>query len=120
LPDSEFKKALASTDEVNITVTGRKSGKKISLSVWFALSEDRTRLYLLPVKGSKTNWYRNILKNTSLQLSANGNVLEGSAKPSNDPNRIADVREMFTQKYGQRDVKKYYSTFDACVFVDNV
>ena len=55
----EFEQALKNTDEVEITVTGRKSGNRISNPVWFV--HEGEKLYLLPVKGSDSNWYKNIL-----------------------------------------------------------
>src|SRR6266576_3928806 len=55
-----FKQALEGTDEVEITVIGRSSGRKITNPVWFVQEGDE--LYLLPVRGSDTDWYRNVLK----------------------------------------------------------
>jgi len=45
----DFRRALTSTRELEITITGRQSGQQISLPVWF-VHEGET-LYLLPVKG---------------------------------------------------------------------
>src|SRR6266566_8435669 len=44
---------------IKITVTGRNSGRAISIPVWFVL--DHENLYLLPVQGSDTQWYKNVL-----------------------------------------------------------
>ena len=52
---------LSRSSEINITVTGRKSGRTVSLPIWFVW--DDGMLYLLPVKGSDTEWYKNVLKN---------------------------------------------------------
>ncbi|HEX3106680.1 MAG TPA: nitroreductase/quinone reductase family protein, partial [Terriglobales bacterium] len=54
-----LKNALSRANEIRVSVTGRKSGRVISNPVWFAVDEDK--LYLLPVKGSDTQWYKNIL-----------------------------------------------------------
>jgi hypothetical protein len=40
--------------EITITVTGRKLGRTISLPIWFVWNDGK--LYLLPVKGSDTQW----------------------------------------------------------------
>ena len=40
---------------------GRKSGRTISIPVWFVLEGEK--LYLLPVHGSDTQWYKNVLQN---------------------------------------------------------
>jgi hypothetical protein len=63
---TEFQKALSSSNELQITVIGRKTGKKFSTPVWFV--SERDKLYLLPVRGSVSNWYRNILKEPTMEL----------------------------------------------------
>jgi deazaflavin-dependent oxidoreductase (nitroreductase family) len=56
--------------QIKISVIGRKSGKTISIPVWFVL--DGEKLYLLPVQGSDTQWYKNVLKNPSIRIDARG------------------------------------------------
>jgi hypothetical protein len=51
------KDRLSRLNEITITVTGRKSGRPISIPVWFVLED--AKLYLLPVSGSDTEWYKN-------------------------------------------------------------
>jgi deazaflavin-dependent oxidoreductase (nitroreductase family) len=111
-----LKKRLSRSREVNITVTGRKSGRIISIPVWF-VSEDG-KLYLLPVSGSDTQWYKNVLKNPSIRIEAGGEKAELSAIPVTEPKQVASVVEKFRAKYGASDVKKYYSKFDVAVLAD--
>jgi deazaflavin-dependent oxidoreductase (nitroreductase family) len=110
-----FTKALNGTDEIQITVTGRASGRKISRPVWF-VQEGHT-LYLLPVKGSDTDWYKNVLKTPTIGLNAQGKGWNAKARPVTDAARAQSVAEKFRAKYGSGEVKKYYSKFDACVEV---
>ena len=56
-----LKDRLSRYRQIKITVVGRKSGQTISIPVWFVLEGEK--LYLLPVQGSDTQWYRNVLKN---------------------------------------------------------
>jgi hypothetical protein len=63
---------LARSSEINITVTGRKSGRAISNPIWFVFDKDKDKLYLLPVQGSYTQWYKNVLKNPSIPIDARG------------------------------------------------
>jgi hypothetical protein len=49
----DLKDLLSTTNEVDLTVRGRKSGQDISRPVWFVHEDDK--LYLLPVQGSDTN-----------------------------------------------------------------
>jgi deazaflavin-dependent oxidoreductase (nitroreductase family) len=65
-----LKDRLARYREINISVVGRKSGKTISNPVWFVAEGDT--LYLLPVHGSETQWYKNVLKNPSIRIDARG------------------------------------------------
>lgn len=106
-------KRLSRSREITITVTGRKSGRAISIPIWFVLDEDK--LYLLPVQGSDTQWYKNILENLSVQIEAGGTTAEFKAIPVTDPKRVSSVVEKFRGKYGAGDVKKYYSKFDVAV-----
>jgi deazaflavin-dependent oxidoreductase (nitroreductase family) len=99
--------------EINITVTGRKSGRAISIPVWFVLEDDK--LYLLPVQGSNTQWYKNVLENPSLRIGARGIESEFQAVPITDASQVKSVVEKFRAKYGASDVKKYYSKFDVAV-----
>ncbi len=114
-----LKDRLSRDREINITVTGRKSGRRISRPVWFVLEGDN--LYLLPVEGSDTQWYRNVLKNPSMRIDARGADGEFQAVPiidaKQDAKQVPSVVEKFRAKYGASDVKKYYSKFDVAVLV---
>jgi len=108
-----LKDRLSRSREINITVTGRKSGRAISIPVWFALEGDK--LYLLPVLGSDTQWYKNVLKNPSIRIDARGAEAEVKAVLVTDAKQVSSVVEKFRDKYGANDVKKYYSKFDVAV-----
>ncbi len=108
-----LKDHLSRYREINITVTGRKSGRAISIPVWFALEDDK--LYLLPVQGSDTQWYKNVLKNPRIRIDARGAEAEFQAIPITDAKQVSSVVEKFRAKYGTSDVKKYYSKFDVAV-----
>src|SRR5712671_4793878 len=105
-----LKDRLSRNREINITVTGRKSGRTISIPVWFVLEDDK--LYLLPVQGSDTQWYKNVLKKPSIRIDARGAEAEVKAMPVPDHAGVASVIEKFRAKYGAGDIKKYYSKLD--------
>jgi deazaflavin-dependent oxidoreductase (nitroreductase family) len=109
-----LKDRLAGYRQIKISVIGRKSGRTISIPVWFVL--EGGRLYLLPVQGSDTQWYRNVLKNPSLGIDAKGAEAEFRAVPVTDGKTVKSVVAKFKEKYGAGDVKKYYSKFDVAVF----
>lgn len=108
-----LKDHLSKASEITITVTGRKSGRAISNPVWFVLEGDT--VYLLPVAGTDSQWYKNVLKNPSIRIKAKGAEADVEAAPITDASRVSSVVEKFRKKYGAGDVKKYYSKFDAAV-----
>jgi|SRR5579863_505835 len=112
-PHNNLKDRLSRDHEIKITVTGRKSGRAISNPVWFVF-DDRT-LYLLPVQGSNTQWYKNVLKNPAMQINARGTQSEVNIVPITDLKQVSSVVEKFRAKYGPGDVKKYYSKLDVAV-----
>lgn len=104
---------LSRYPEITISVTGRKSGRTISIPVWFVFEDNQ--LYLLPVKGSETQWYRNVLENRSIGIAAHDAKADFKAIPFTDSKQVSSVVEKFRAKYGAGDVKKYYSKFDVAV-----
>lgn len=111
--NDSLKGALSRANEIHISVTGRKSGRTISNPVWFV--SDKDKLHLLPVKGSDTQWYKNLLKNASIKVKVGGAEGEFKATPITDAKQVASVVEKFREKYGVGDVKKYYSKLDVAV-----
>jgi deazaflavin-dependent oxidoreductase (nitroreductase family) len=111
-----LKDRLARYREIKISVIGRKSGRKISIPVWFVLEGDE--LHLLPVAGTKSQWYKNVRKNPSITIDARGVEAEFQAEPVVGAKAVKSVVEKFREKYGAGDVKKYYSGFDAAVLVN--
>ena len=104
---------LSQASEINITVTGRKSGKAVTIPIWFVL-EDGT-LYLLPVKGSETQWYKNVTSKPEMRIEAAGAESDVRVAPVTDAKEVSAVVDRFRRKYGPGDVKKYYSKFDVAV-----
>jgi deazaflavin-dependent oxidoreductase (nitroreductase family) len=113
MQNDTVKDRLSRYREITITVTGRKSGRAISIPVWFAA--DDQKLYLLPVQGSNTQWYQNVLKNPSMRIAARDAEAELKVVPVTDAKQVLSVVEKFRDKYGAGDVKKYYSKFDVAV-----
>src|SRR6188472_392531 len=106
---------LDKVNEKRLSVKGRKSGREISRPVWFV--HEGNTLYLLPVQGSDTNWYKNLLADPALKIFVNGAETTATGKPITDNNRVDYVVRKFRSKYGEGQVKKYYSKFDVAVEV---
>lgn len=103
---------LSRDREITISVTGRKSGRTISLPIWFVW--DGGKLYLLPVKGSDTQWYKNVLKNPSIRINAGGVQGEVKIVAVTDATQVKSVVERFRCKYGTSGVN-LYSKLDVAV-----
>ena len=110
-----LKDRLSRYREINLSVIGRKSGRTISRPVWFVSEENK--VYLLPVYGSDTQWYKNVLKDPSIRIDARGADAKFQAVAITDHKQVSAVVEKFRAKYGAGDVKKYYSKFDVAVVV---
>jgi hypothetical protein len=112
----DLEERLARYRQIKISVIRRKSGRTISIPVWFVLKGEK--LYLLPVQGSETRWYQHVLQNPSIRIDARGVETEVRATPITEANAVKSVIEKFQEKYGAKDVKKYYSKFDVAVVVE--
>lgn len=115
MPDDQFQDALKGAREVELTVTGRKSGQESSRPVWFVDEDDH--VLLMPVGGSGANWYRNVVANPEVDLAAGGAELRATAKPVEESDAVADAIERFGEKYGVDKVSEYYPGQDAAVEV---
>lgn len=115
-PKGTLNERLARYRQIKVSVVGRKSGQTISIPVWFVLEGEK--LYLLPVRGSETQWYKNVLRNPQIRIDARGAEAEFRAIPITGAKAVKSVVEKFRQKYGARDVKKYYSKFDVAVRIE--
>jgi hypothetical protein len=117
-PKDSLKDRLARYRQIKLSVIGRKSGRTISIPVWFVLEGEK--LFLLPVEGSDTQWYRNALRNPSIRIDARGAEAGLRVKPITEARAVKSVVEKFRQKYGAGDVKKYYSNFDVAILIERV
>jgi len=83
-------------------------------SVWFVQEDER--LYLLPVGGADSDWYRNVLKAPTIRLGASGLEASADATPITDTAIVNDIVDKFRAKYGS-NVGRYYPKHDVAVEV---
>jgi hypothetical protein len=110
-----FEAALEDRNEIELTTTGRVSGNQSSRTVWFTQRDGN--LYLVPVTGSDSQWYKNVVKTPSLQLSADGAQHSATATPVTDPGTVGQVVDDFRAKYGAQYVADYYPNPNVAVAV---
>jgi len=114
MAQTDFRAALQGANEIEITVTGRKSGRSRSYPIWFTLDDDK--LYLIPLKGTDTEWYKNLRKTPTINMSARGKTFTSSARFLTGEAQLDRVLVTFRDKYG-RNVKSYYPKYDVAVEV---
>jgi len=115
MAEADLKQVLKDAREVELTVTGRKSGEESTRPVWF--TEEGDRIYLLPVGGSGANWFKNLVQTARIRLAGAGAELETEATPITDAAAVNDVLRKFGEKYGDSQVKQYYPDQDVAVEV---
>jgi len=113
LAKDDLKQRLTRYKRIKISAIGTTSGQTISISVRFVLEGEK--VYLLPVKGSGTQWYKNMIQNPLIRIDARGAEEEFRGVPITEVKAVKSVIENFREKYGAKDVKKYYSKFDVAV-----
>lgn len=83
--------------------------------MWFVVEGER--LYLVPVRGSDGEWYKNVLKTPTIRLAAAGAQASANATPIRDEAKVDQILDKFRGKYGAQDVEAYYPRQDAAVEV---
>ena len=112
---AEFETALEKATQIDLTATGRVSGRKTSRPVWFVRQGDT--LYLLPVSGSDSQWYKNLLKTPAIRLAADRAEYSATARPVTDKPTVGQVVSKFSAKYGASQIAEYYPEQDVAVEV---
>jgi len=88
---------VANESTVEITTTGRKSGKAHTKPIWFVY--DQGHLYLQSGKGGKSDWYQNLKKNPQMTLKIGAVTFQGKAKFIDDQTETERIHGLFSAKY---------------------
>ena len=80
-----------------LTTTGRKSGKSRVTPLQY--EEIDGDIYIASARGTKSDWYRNIVTNPMVRVRVKSRKFEGKAEPITDRNRIADFLEIRLQRH---------------------
>jgi hypothetical protein len=97
----DLKARLTRYGQMKLSVIAAKSGRAISIPVWFVLEGEK--LYLLPVRGSNTQWYENVLQKPSIRIDARGAEAGFQAVPLTDAKTVKSVAPRnFARSTGRR------------------
>lgn len=105
--------ALKKRRQISITVTGRRTGRAITIPVWFVYYGNA--LWLLPVYGSKTQWYRNLKKNRAIGVQVGTERREFSARLMKNSKTVKTVIQRFGEKYTPEQIRQWYTGLDVAV-----
>jgi len=83
---------------VRLTTTGRKSGKRHTVTVWFIVADTR-RIYVQHVQGATADWYKNLRKTPAVDVDFGDGPLPARATPLEDPVDIQRVLKLIRKKY---------------------
>ncbi|MDR7555215.1 MAG: nitroreductase/quinone reductase family protein [Armatimonadota bacterium] len=115
MAQASFASALERREEITIAVRGRRTGKTITLPVWFV--HDRATLWLLPVRGSRSQWFKNVVATPTITVRAGRQRQTLPAYPVRDARTVRAVVRKFQAKYTPAEIARYYDVFDAAVRV---
>jgi len=83
MADEEFKKSLGGQPRGRAHChRPKRPAARSPTPVWFV--RDSEKLYLVPVRGSDSDWYKNVLKTPTIRLAAEGVRLDATVTPISD------------------------------------
>ena len=106
---------LVQESEIEITVKDGGSGRARTFPIWFVF--DGQKLSLLPVHGSDTKWYKNVLANPSIRIEAGGAEGEFKVAAVTEHAPLSSIIEKFRAKYGDSGIK-LYSKLDVALIAE--
>jgi hypothetical protein len=89
------------------------TGREITIPLWFVADEHG--IWLLPVSGSDTRWYRNVEKNGVFTIRGGGEQPTFACAAPKDPQAVNKVVERFREKYSPEEIKRWYKGLDVAV-----
>ena len=101
--DDNFKQALERDRTIDITTTGRQSGRPRRLEIWFHNLDGRIYITGLP---GRRDWYANIVANPEFTFHLKQTVqadLPGRARPIADEQERRDVLERILERLDRAD-----------------
>ncbi|HET9809880.1 MAG TPA: nitroreductase family deazaflavin-dependent oxidoreductase [Candidatus Limnocylindria bacterium] len=80
-----------------MTTVGRRSGKRHTIEIWFALRDGT--LYLLSGGGDSADWVRNIRKTSAVRVRLGSRTVDATAREVMAPAEDALARQLLDEKY---------------------
>lgn len=80
-----------------LTTVGRRSGKRHTIEIWFALRD--ATLYILSGGGDSADWVRNLRKTSAVRIRVGSRTVDGKAREVADPGEDLLARQLLDEKY---------------------
>lgn len=88
---------LADEELCYLTTTGRDSGLLREIEIWFGVVD--TTLYILSGNRDRSNWVKNIQRNSNVNIRIGANIYSGRGRMSMEPHEDATARRLLLEKY---------------------
>lgn len=88
---------IGNASTVEITTTGRKTGKPHARPVWFVVEDGK--IVVQAGKEGKSDWYRNLKKNPTVTVRQGEYQFRTRAVPVEDAKRVDAIHQLFLKKY---------------------
>jgi len=82
---------------IELTTTGRKSGKQHTRPVWFVVTDGK--IVVQAGKDGKTDWYRNLGKTPAAVVRQGEYTFRVRARRVEDPARVEAIHKLVVEKY---------------------
>lgn len=93
---------LKEEDFCYLTTTGRVSGRSHTIEIWFALYGKT--LYMLAGGREQSDWVKNIMKHSSVQVKIDDCIFNGQGRIVNEESaEDTSARKLVFDKYAPRD-----------------
>ena len=88
----------AKQKEVRLTTTGRKSGKRRTVTIWIVT--DGQRLFVRSGQGFRRHWPKNLMERGEATLQLGGQSIKVMPRHVSDPDEARSISQLVRKKYG--------------------
>lgn len=91
---------MAADDYCYLTTTGRRTGRPHRIEIWY--TADRATLYLLAGGGRSSDWVRNLIAHSDVQVEIDDRAHAGRARVLEGGDEAERARTLVFDKYAPR------------------
>jgi deazaflavin-dependent oxidoreductase (nitroreductase family) len=88
---------VARESTIDLTTTGRKTGKQHTRPIWFVVSDGK--ILVQAGDDGKADWYQNLMKSPIATARQGDLTFRVRGRPVDDPARVAAIHRLFLDKY---------------------